>query len=146
MMTNQDHSFITALISPDRSFGEVPFYWWTGDKLDKARLTAQLEALAAKGVAGVQINYAHMNRGGEEDLPYGGHGHSIPGDPMQFSEDWWEMFGYAARECERLGMGIGVGDYTLAWIGNGFFTDKIAAAPGMGAREMTCVRMRKRRS
>ena len=35
-------------------------------------------------------------------------------------------------------MGIGVGDYTLAWIGNGFFTDIIANTPGMGAREMTC--------
>lgn len=137
-MSEQPHDFLNAMISPDRSFGEVPFYWWTGDKLDKARLTAQLEALAAKGVAGVQINYAHMNRGGEEDLPYGGHGHSIPGDPVQFSEDWWEMFGHAARECERLGMGIGVGDYTLAWIGNGYFTDRLAADPDKNACEMTC--------
>ena len=132
------HDFINALNAPDRSFGEVPFYWWTGDTLNRERLTAQLEALAAKGVAGVQVNYAHMNGGGEENLPHGGHGRSIPGAPMPFSEEWWEIFSYAAHECERLGMGIGVGDYTLAWIGNGFFTDKIAAAPGMGAREMTC--------
>ena len=138
MMTNQDHSFITALISPDRSFGEVPFYWWTGDKLNKERLTRQLEALAAKGVAGVQINYAHMDRGGEKGLSYGGAGRTIPGDPAQFSEAWWEMFSHAARECERLGMGIGVGDYTLAWIGNGYFTDRLAHTPGMNGREMTC--------
>ena len=137
-MENRSHDFVSALISPDRAFGEVPFYWWTGDRLNKERLTAQLEALAAKGVAGVQVNYAHRHRGGEENLPYGGAGRTIDGDPMPFSEEWWEIFGHAARECERLGMGIGVGDYTLAWIGNGFFTDKLAATPGMGAREMTC--------
>ena len=135
---NKSNQFLNALISPDRSFGEVPFYWWTGDRLDKKRLTAQLEALAAKGVAGVQINYAHRNQGGEEDLSFGGAGRTYDGDPMQFSEEWWELFSHAARECERLGMGIGVGDYTLAWIGNGFFTDKIASTPGMNAREMSC--------
>ena len=137
-MSANPNSFLQAMISPDPSFGEVPFYWWTGDKLDKARLTAQLEALAAKGVAGVQINYAHMDRGGEEGLSYGGAGRTIPGDPAQFSEAWWEMFSHAARECERLGMGIGVGDYTLAWIGNGYFTDRLAHTPGMNGREMTC--------
>ncbi len=137
-MQQYSHDFISALNAPDRSFGEVPFYWWTGDRLDKARLTAQLEALAAKGVAGVQVNYAHRDRGGEENLSYGGAGRTIDGDPMPFSEEWWDIFAYAAHECERLGMGIGVGDYTLAWIGNGFFTDRIAATPGMNAREMTC--------
>ena len=137
-MQRHSHDFINALNAPDRSFGEVPFYWWTGDRLDKARLTAQLEALAAKGVAGVQVNYAHRDRGGEENLSYGGAGRTIDGDPMPFSEEWWDVFSFAARECERLGMGIGVGDYTLAWIGNGFFTDRIAAAPGMNARQMSC--------
>ena len=141
-MENRTNAFISALISPDRTYGEVPFYWWTGDKLDKARLTDQLEALAAKGVAGVQVNYAHRVGGGEENLPYGGAGRTFDGDPMPFSEEWWELFGHAARECERLGMGVGVGDYTLAWIGNGFFTDQIAATPGMNAREMSCEKRR----
>lgn len=135
---NGSDLFINALRSPGKEFGEVPFYWWTGDKLDKNRLTEQLEALAAKGVAGVQINYAHMLRGGEFDEPYGGHGKSIPGDPVQFTEEWWEMFRHAAEECERLGMGIGVGDYTLAWLGNGFFTDKVAADPMMNPTVMSC--------
>lgn len=130
--------FINALTNPDKKYGEVPFYWWSGDKLDKDRLTSQLEKLAAKGVAGVQINYAHLNKGGEFNEQYGGHGKTIPGDPVQFSEAWWEMFTHAAKVCERLGMGIGVGDYTLAWIGNGFFTDTIAADENMNARNMSC--------
>lgn len=131
-------SFIDSFNSPGREYGEVPFYWWTGDKLDKTRLEKQLTALAEKGVAGVQINYAHQLRGGEAGEQYGGHGKSIPGAPVQFSEDWWEMFRFAAEVCERLGMGIGVGDYTLAWIGNGFFTDTIAADTDMNALEMSC--------
>ena len=130
--------FIKALTSPDRRYGEVPFYWWNGGELTKERLTAQLEALAEKGLAGVQVNYCHINEGGEEGLPYGGFGRSLAGTPPQFSDEWWELFYHAAKECERLGMSIGMGDYTIAWIGNGYFTDKVAAAEGMNAVNLSC--------
>ncbi|MBR3767585.1 MAG: hypothetical protein IKL10_05020 [Clostridia bacterium] len=139
-MTNHTVDFINALTSPDRRYGEVPFYWWNGDPLEKERLTKQLEQLSEKGLAGVQINYAHLNGGGEEGLPFGGHGKSIPGTPEQFSEEWWEFFSHAAKECERLGMSIGMGDYTIAWVGNGYFTDKISNTPGMNARNLSCER------
>ena len=56
---NEYHDFITPLKAPAVRYGEVPFYWWSGDRLDKPRLRAQLEALAAGGVAGVQVNYSH---------------------------------------------------------------------------------------
>ena len=128
---NEYKDFITPLRRPADDYGEVPFYWWNGERLDKKRITAQLEALAEKGVAGVQINYLHQFGGGEADAPYGGAGRSLPGDPVQFSEEWWDFFTHAANECQRLGMGIGMGDYTIAWLGNGFFTDRVAAAPGM---------------
>ncbi|MBQ9945266.1 MAG: hypothetical protein IJO68_01930 [Clostridia bacterium] len=141
-MTDHTADFINSLTSPDRRFGEVPFYWWNGDPLDKKRLTSQLEELSDKGIAGVQINYAHLNKGGEDSLPYGGHGKSIPGTPEQFSEEWWEFFSYAAKECERLGMSIGMGDYTIAWIGNGYFTDKIANDPAMNAKNLSCEKKR----
>lgn len=137
-MTNHTVDFIKALTSPDRQYGEVPFYWWNGDNLDKERLKSHLEMLSEKGLAGVQINYAHINKGGEENLSFGGHGKSIPGTPEQFSDEWWEFFAYAAKECERLGMSIGMGDYTIAWIGNGYFTDMIASTPGMNARNLSC--------
>jgi len=137
-MEQYTQDFINAVRRPSRSYGEVPFYWWTGEKLNKERLTSQLEALADKGVAGVQINYAHLVRGGEDNLQYGCHGRTIPGDPVTFSDEWWEFFTHAAAECQRLGMGIGVGDYTLAWIGNGFFTDRIAEDESMQAHELSC--------
>ena len=132
--------FINSFQNPSREYGEVPFYWWNGDRLDESRITSQLEALAEKGVAGVQVNYCHLVKGGEFDEQYGGHGKSRPGEPYQFSEEWWKFFCHAACECERLGMGIGVGDYTIAWIGNGFFTDKVSAVPGMTATELECER------
>ena len=135
---NRQNDFLEAFLNPPRECGEVPFYWWTGDRLDKERIRSQLTALAEKGIAGVQVNYAHMKDGGEDDAPFGGFGRSIPGDPVQFSDEWWEFFGYAAEVCEELGMGIGVGDYTLAWIGNGFFTDRVACADGMAATVISC--------
>ncbi len=130
--------FIKALTSPDRRYGEVPFYWWNGGELTKKRLTSQLEALAEKGLAGVQVNYCHLNGGGEDNLPHGGHGRSVQGTPPQFSEEWWELFSHAAKECERLGMSIGMGDYTIAWIGNGYFTDMVANTEGMWATNISC--------
>lgn len=135
---NHTADFINALTSPDRRYGEVPFYWWNGGALDKDRLTKQLKELSKKGLAGVQVNYCHINKGGENDLPYGGHGKSLEGLPEQFSDEWWEFFSYAARECEKLGMSIGMGDYTIAWIGNGYFTDTIANMPDMNATNLTC--------
>lgn len=135
---NHSHDFIKALTSPDRRFGEVPFYWWNGGELNKERLSAQLKALDTKGLKGVQINYAHINGGGEDNLSHGGHGKSIVGTPPQFSDEWWEFFRFAAKECEKLGMTIGMGDYTIAWIGNGYFTDKIANTEGMNGVTLSC--------
>ncbi len=135
---SETNQFIKALTSPERQYGEVPFYWWNGGELNRERLTEQLEMLSEKGIAGVQINYCHLNGGGENALPYGGHGKSIEGTPPQFSEEWWEYFAHAARECERLGMSIGMGDYTIAWIGNGYFTDMIANTEGLSAKNVSC--------
>ena len=135
---NQTADFVKALTSPERRYGEVPFYWWNGSELNKDRLTEQLTALAEKGVAGVQVNYCHLNQGGEDGLPYGGHGRSLEGAPPQFSDTWWEFFCHAAKECERLGLSIGMGDYTIAWIGNGYFTDMVAATDGMWAENLSC--------
>lgn len=134
---NHAADFINALTSPHRRFGEVPFYWWNGSELDKNRLSEQIRMLADKGLAGVQINYAHINGGGEDNLPFGGHGKSIPGTPEQFSDEWWDFFAFAAKECEKYDMSIGMGDYTIAWIGNGYFTDTLSEMPGMHAENLS---------
>ena len=43
-----------AFVSPDHAnWGEVPLWWWEGDRLTKERVTWQLETLAARGVKSV---------------------------------------------------------------------------------------------
>lgn len=78
-----------SFVKPDHArWGEVPLWWWEGDRMTKERVTWQLETLAAKGVKAV----CPIQRS--------------PGrcDPPSFSDSWWEMFEYAYAECKRLGM------------------------------------------
>ena len=92
--------------NPPAGFGEVPFWWWTGDKLDADRLLWQLDQLHQAGISGVQINYAH--RDASPWLTY-------PPDPEIFSDPWWEVYDRLAAACADRGMGIGVSGYTIDW-------------------------------
>ncbi|MBN1909238.1 MAG: hypothetical protein JW818_05835, partial [Pirellulales bacterium] len=92
--------------NPPPGYGEVPFWWWTGDPLDRRRLLWQIEELHKKGVSGMQVNYAHDDTPGWPTSPV---------VPEIFSKPWWDTWGYVAGECERRGMGIGLSGYTLDW-------------------------------
>ncbi|MHB0958347.1 MAG: glycosyl hydrolase [Pirellulaceae bacterium] len=94
--------------NPPPGYGEVPFWWWTGDPLDEERLIWQLDALHQKGISGVQVNYAH------EDSPGWP---TYAADPPIFSEPWWRVWGRIADECRQRGMGLGLSTYTLDWPG-----------------------------
>ena len=65
---------------PPPGYGEVPFWWWTGDPLDEQRLIWQLEQLHQKGISGVQVNYAHEDSHGWP---------TYPAEPPIFSDAWW---------------------------------------------------------
>lgn len=92
--------------NPPRGYGEVPFWWWTGDPLDVERLTWQLDKLHEKGISGVQVNYAH------EDTPGWP---TYAAEPPLFSDAWWKVWGRITQECRQRGMGIGLSTYTLDW-------------------------------
>ena len=94
--------------APPSGYGEVPFWWWTGEKLDKERIAWQLRELRAKGVSGTQVNYAHLMTHGWA---------TVPVEPPIFSDEWWDVFAFAAEESARLGMGIVLSGYTLDWPG-----------------------------
>ena len=80
--------------SPPPGYGEVPFWWWTGEALDVDRLVWQLEQLHQKGISGVQVNYAH------EDSP-GWPTYAV--EPPIFSEAWWRVWGRCGgRDPPRL--------------------------------------------
>lgn len=83
------HELHGGFVSPDHaSWGEVPLWWWEGDRMEKERVTWQLETLAAQGVKSV----CPIQRS--------------PGrcDPQSFTTEWWDMFAFVHKECQRLGM------------------------------------------
>lgn len=91
---------------PPPGYGEIPFWWWTGDNLNADRLVHQLQELHKKGISGVQVNYSH---------------HDSPGwltdqeQPAIFSEAWWQVYGKVSEACAKLDMGIGISTYTIDW-------------------------------
>ena len=105
---DQDIDIAKEFTLPPPGYGEVPFWWWTGEKLDKERLLWQLEELHKAGVSGTQINYAHTRSDGWKTETV---------EPAIFSEEWWDIFSFMAKESAKRNMGIGLSGYTLDWPG-----------------------------
>ncbi len=83
------HQLLDQFKLPDHArWGEVPLWWWEGDRLTEERVRWQLETLAAAGVKSV----CPIQRS--------------PGrcDPQSFSPVWWDMLAFVHAECQRLGM------------------------------------------
>ncbi|MCP4451521.1 MAG: hypothetical protein GY809_08670, partial [Planctomycetes bacterium] len=92
--------------TPPPGYGEVPFWWWTGDQLDVDRMIGQIEALHEKGISGVQVNYSHFDTPGwmtDQD------------EPRLFTEVWWDVYAQISDACAELNMGIGLSTYTIDW-------------------------------
>ena len=92
--------------SPPRGYGEVPFWWWTGDTLDVDRMIGQIQELHRKGISGVQVNYSHFDTPGwmtDQD------------EPRIFTEAWWDVYSKISEACGERNMGIGLSTYTLDW-------------------------------
>lgn len=85
---------------PARTYGNVPFWWWDGDRMEPERITDQLERLAARGVKAVCF---------EQKYP---HGPPEGVDAPYFSERWWEAMTHTVTECDRLGMALWLHDLT----------------------------------
>ena len=118
--------------NPPPGYGEVPFWWWTGDPLDQERLLWQIEQLHEKGVSGMQVNYAHEDSSGWPTYAV---------EPAIFSDAWWEMWKFVAGECGRRGMGIGLSGYTLDWPnGKSLVSRTIYSDPEIQGREIAIVR------
>jgi hypothetical protein len=68
---------------PPRDFSPVPIWWWSGERLEPARLRWQREQF----VAGRVFNLVIMNL-----APTGPLAGSDTDDPIFFSEAWWVLF------------------------------------------------------
>ena len=68
-------------------------WWWPGSAVDRKNITAQLEAIAAAGIGGVEITPIYGALGSEARY-------------LDFlSPRWVEMLAYTASEARRLGLG-----------------------------------------
>ncbi|MFT4565139.1 MAG: hypothetical protein ACI9FN_000087 [Saprospiraceae bacterium] len=102
----KDLDVLPGFQNPPHGYGEVPFWWWTGDPLDKDRLLWQIEELHKKGVNGMQVNYSHTR---EKGWP------TDKADPELFSKEWWDVWKFVTDECGKRNMGIGLSGYTIDW-------------------------------
>ena len=115
-----DFDALPGFVNPPPGFGEVAFYWWLGDPLTRERLAWQLDRLQESGgVMGLQVNYAHSDRGGRS------YGLTYPSHPPLFSEAWWDLFRWFLGEAKRRGMAASLSDYTLGIPGQGWWVDEI---------------------
>ncbi|MGL4941834.1 MAG: glycosyl hydrolase [Thermoguttaceae bacterium] len=128
---NRD-SFWNEFRTPPGGFGNVAFYWWLGDPLTKERLAWQLERLANSKTSGLQINYAHSDKGGQL------WGLTYESDPPLFSDAWWELVKWYVAESDKNGIGVSLSDYTLG-ISQGWKWDEaIAAYPEIIGASLRC--------
>ena len=115
--------------NPPAGYGEVPFWWWSGEELDVDRLLWQVRELHKKGISGVQVNYSHFDTPGwPTDFK----------DPAIFTEAWWKIYSRVSEECGKLDMGIGLSTYTLDWPNGGknLFLDLFYSKPELNALEI----------
>jgi hypothetical protein len=108
--------------TPPAGYGEVPFYWWMGDKLTRERLSWEMDQLQGHSISSLQVNYAHSDKGGRS------HGLTYESDPKLFSEPWWDLFSWFLKESKARGMSVSLSDYTLGWPGQGWYFDQVLAA------------------
>ncbi|MEU2132760.1 hypothetical protein [Streptomyces sp. NPDC018352] len=86
-----------ALATPPRAFSPVAIWWWSGERLDRARLRAQLERFAEGGVHNlVLLNLA----------PSGPLFGSDADDPPFLSDAWWALLDGVCEDARELGVGL----------------------------------------
>lgn len=113
---------------PPKGYGNVPFYWWSGDRLTRERLAAQLDILSESATDGFAVSYIHTDPKTDtlfNGKKYGLYGRTEPGDPAVFSDEWWDIWTWFSGECAKRGVAVGLDDYTVGWIGNGYYPDEV---------------------
>jgi hypothetical protein len=90
-------AFFDNFAFPPKAFSPVPIWWWSGERIERARLRWQLERFAEGGV----YNLIVLNLAPTSPL-YG----SDPDDPPFLSEEWWALFLGMCEDARELGVSI----------------------------------------
>lgn len=122
--------------NPPKGYGNVPFYWWTGDPLDMERMVEQLDILSEASTDGLCVSYNHTDARVDIELNAAGHGNCgvvSGGDPRVMSDEWFRIWNEYSAKCAEKGVGLGMDDYVLAWPGNRDFMDSVILSPEIRA-------------
>ncbi|SCF88770.1 hypothetical protein GA0115259_104231, partial [Streptomyces sp. MnatMP-M17] len=84
-----------VLAGPPRAFSPTAIWWWSGERLDRARLRAQLERFAEGGV----FNLVLLNL-----APSGPLFGADADDPPFMSEEWWSLLEGVCDDAHTLGV------------------------------------------
>lgn len=127
---NPDFDVRPGFGNPPKGYGNVPFFWWNGDTLSRERLTEQLDILKQSSTDGFAVSYLHTDpRGADAELNkklgYGLYGRTEHGNPAVYSDEWWKTWNWFSGEAAKRGLAVGLDDYTIGWVGNGYSTDEV---------------------
>ena len=104
----------TGFQNPPKGYGNVPFYWWTGDTLKLERLQEQLEILSDASTDGLCVSYNHTHAAVDTALNAAGHGpcgRVQSGAPYVMKDDaWWQIWNTFSGQCADKGIGLGMDD------------------------------------
>ena len=128
---------------PPKGYGNVPFYWWTGDSLNIERLKYELDIMAEAPTDGFSVSYNHTDY--KTDLEanasgFGSCGVPDPGCPYAFSEGWWKIWNEFSALCAEKGIGLGMDDYVFMWPGNKCQMDEVFSSAEMAGYQGRLVR------
>jgi hypothetical protein len=116
----------TVLNEPPKAFSPVPIWWWSGEKLDPARLRWQLERFVEGGV--YQLVVLNLAPAGSD------HGCDAD-DPPFLSEAWWEIFLGVCADAEELGVSLWFYDQ-LGFSGADLQARLVASRPSYAGRRL----------
>ena len=88
-------SFEQSFLLPPDSARMWTWWFWLSDRVDTKSITADLEAMKAKGFGGVTV---YSLSGPAVDARLRGPDYMSPG--------WRELFQHTVREAQRLGLGV----------------------------------------
>lgn len=92
---------------PPKGYGNIPFYWWNGDSLNRERLQEQLQILSEASTDGFSVSYIHSHPLVDVKLNSNGYG--------GFGKADLEPQGFLLIDGGRLGIGFPVNALMREW-------------------------------
>src|SRR5580704_17994784 len=88
-ITSRD-ALIKIFKAPPLEYATIDNWWWEAGRLERGKITWQLQELKDKGSAGTWF------------YPRWVHGESLTSDPPYWTEKWWDLMRFSTEEHKRL--------------------------------------------